>query len=197
MKFVLQLLLITIIITSCKDQNTIKGDKLFESGNYKEAIIVYDEFLKLNPTDIKSLYNRGRSYEELGDFQSALKDFNEVLLVDSKNTQAMLSIATFHYRNEAYDQAAYFAERAIEENSQLSKAFFWLGRSNYQLGKFKEAMQALHSAINLNKSYGEAYLYRGILHLRQQNNKGACADFKSAASLDISDAKEAVKKYCQ
>ena len=45
----------------------------------KKAIELYTESLKLKPNDTKSLYRRGRAYEELKDFDNAVSDFNKVL----------------------------------------------------------------------------------------------------------------------
>jgi tetratricopeptide (TPR) repeat protein len=186
-----------VSLLSCKDQNTIKGDKLFEDKKYQEAIAVYDEFLKLKPTHVKSIYNRGRAYEELGQFDKAYTDYQAALELDKKNTSAMLSIATHNYRMADYEVAAYMAQRALDENPQLPKAYFWLGRSNHQLGKFKEAMEAYERSINLAPDFGEVYLYRGLLYLVQKNKAKGCADLKKADELDAADAAAALANYCR
>lgn len=186
-----------ILIVSCKDQNTIKGDKLFESKKYKEAIEVYDEYLKLNPTHVKSIYNRGRAYEELGQYEKAFKEYQTAWELDKKNTSAMLSIATHNYRIEDFEIAAYMAQKAIDENPQLTNAYFWLGRSNHQLGKFKEAMEAYEKAIKLSPDNGELYLYRGLLYLVQKNKRKGCIDLQKAKDLNVADAETALRNYCK
>jgi tetratricopeptide (TPR) repeat protein len=186
-----------MLLISCKDQNTIKGDKLFEDKKYKEAIVVYDEYLKLNPSHFKSIYNRGRAYEELGQFDKAFADYQTALDLDKKNTSAMLSIATHNYRIEDYEVAAYMAQKALDENPQLPKAYFWLGRSNHQLGKFREAMEAYEKSISLNPNNGEVYLYRGLLYLVQKDNGKGCADLQKANNLDVPDAVSALASYCK
>jgi tetratricopeptide (TPR) repeat protein len=196
----IRLVLFTTILVSfisCKDENTIKGDNLFEDKKYKEAIAVYDEYLKLNPTHVKSIYNRGRAYEELGQFERAFTDYQAALELDKKNTSAMLSIATHNYRKEDYEVAAYMSQNAIDENPQLSKAYFWLGRSNHQLGKFNEAMEAYEKSITLAPDNGEVYLYRGLLYLVQKNKGKGCADLQKANELDVADAETAIANYCK
>mgnify|MGYP003325422196 CR=1 FL=1 len=58
--------------------------------------------IKLNPNNTKSIYRRGRSYEEIGDYQNAFKDYTKVLNIDKKHTSAHLSIAIHHHRNSDY-----------------------------------------------------------------------------------------------
>ena len=48
---------------------------MYSNKNYEEAINQYSESLNLEPNDIKSLYRRGRSYEELGIYDKAEKDY--------------------------------------------------------------------------------------------------------------------------
>ena len=114
MPFKALFLSIIIIAVGCGKEEERKGDVYFNAGKFKKAITAYNEFLKLNPRDIESLYNRGRSYEELGQFEVAFNDFKTVLEIDRKNTTAYLSLSKYHYRKGNYKQALYESQKAIE-----------------------------------------------------------------------------------
>ncbi|MEM8893938.1 MAG: tetratricopeptide repeat protein, partial [Bacteroidota bacterium] len=157
----------------------------------------YTEYIKLNPTSVKSIYNRGRAYEELGQYQKAFQDWTKVMELDKKNTNALLSLSTHYYRNERFDQAAYQADQAIEINPQLADAHFWRGRSLHQQGMFQDALNAYNSAVSLNDDNGEYYLFRGAIYAHFKNTAKACSDFRLASNLDVSDAKDAIAKYCR
>ena len=92
------------LLWSCKDERSVLGDQYFAQGKYQKAIDAYTEYLRLEPFDIKSIYNRGRAYEELGKFDKAMDDFNRVLGEDPMNTNALLSIGNFHYREGRGDE---------------------------------------------------------------------------------------------
>jgi len=191
------LLSVTLFIAGCGGDERTKGDKLFASKNYEEAITAYSIYLDLHPTHIKSLYNRGRSFEELKIFDKAHDDFEAVLAIDKKNTAALLSLSKYNYRLDKFDRAKYYAELAIKHNDQLAQGYFWLGRAHHQMGVFAEAMKSYNNAINLDREYGEAYLYRGAVKVGLKRVKSACADFRSAEELGVKEAKIAIQNYCK
>ena len=186
-----------LVLWNCSNEDAIIGDRYFAEGQYQKAIEAYTEYVKLNPTSVKSIYNRGRAYEELGQYDRAFRDWSKVRELDKKNTNALLSLSTHYYRNERYDQAAYQADLAIEINPQLADAHFWKGRALHQQGIFKDALNAYNSAISLNDDNGEFYLYRGVIYVQFKNSSKACGDFRLASNLEVADARDAIDKYCR
>ena len=94
MKYRLSLIVLTLctFLVSCNDDVTRKGDQFYNEGQYKEAVDAYSEYLKTNPKDVKSLYNRGRAYEELNQMEKAEADFSAVLDLAPNNLSANLSM---------------------------------------------------------------------------------------------------------
>lgn len=197
MRIFIALSILAIALTSCSNEERTKGDKLFAQRKFKEAITAYDEYLELHPHHVKSLYNRGRSYEELKQYDKAVADFNQVLEEDSKNTAALLSLAEHNYRIDKYEQAKFHAETAVKYNDQLPQAHFWLARSFHKMGLFPDALKSYNNAINLDRQFGEAYLYRGAVKNGLGRTQSACADFKEANERGVKRAKEAIQKYCR
>lgn len=188
--------LMVALISGCKDEDAVKGDQLFQKGRYEEAIAAYNEYLELNPSHIKSIYNRGRAYEELGQYDKALASFKEVLDIDEKNTAALMSVGQHYYRENDYPNAVFYLDKAVTVDNSNARAFFLLGRSYHLQGMVREAMEAYDSAISLNDNLGEAYLYRGALKAHLNRMSAACNDFKMAKSLEVRDADEALSRYC-
>ena len=197
MKVFIAFSVLLLALVSCGNEERSKGDLLFAQKKYKEAIAAYDEYLKLYPHHVKSLYNRGRSYEELRQFDKAVEDFHKVLEEDSKNTAALLSLAEHNYRIDKYDQAKFHAETAVKYNDQLPQAHFWLARSLHKQGNFQEALKSYNNAINLDRQFGEAYLYRGAVKNGLGKTSSACADFREANQRGVKQAKDAIQKYCR
>ena len=93
----LKMLLVLFVAAACTGGEVREGDQLFEAGKYQQAIQAYNEYLSSHQADIATLYNRGRSYEEVGKYGLALKDFEEVIKMDKRNVNAHLSMAKVYY----------------------------------------------------------------------------------------------------
>ena len=75
MKFVYFLFIILMAISSsCQNEKSLLGDSYFKEGEYEKAIEAYTNYLKLKPKHVKTIYNRGRCYQELGKFNKAMED---------------------------------------------------------------------------------------------------------------------------
>ena len=181
---------------ACDSKDSQQGDQLFANGDYEQAVSEYTSYIEYNPEDIKSIYNRGRAYEELGQYDKSLADYEKTLEIDPKNFNALMSIGKFHFRNGAYGDAAFYFNKAIKVKERSADAHYLSGRANHKLGETTKAMEGYNQAINLNSEYGEAYLYRGALKVFMKKKSGGCADIKKAAALEAPEAAEALQQYC-
>jgi len=190
---------ISLFLASCggNENQTSKGDVLFDSKKYKEAAEAYTEYLALYPSHTASLYNRGRSYEELKQYDKSLADFNKILELDEKNHNAHLSISKHFYREKNYAKSLIHAKKVIGINGSIANGHLLAARSSHHLGYVKEAMESYNQALSLDNGLGEAYLYRGALFIIQDKQSRACADFKKAVNLEVPEAKEVLSKYCK
>lgn len=196
-KMNVKLLLISLVILSaCTSSESISGDDLFEDGNYQEAIVAYSDYLKNSPEHTKSLYNRGRAYEEIGSTDKAKADFEKIIEIDAKNVSAYLSLAKISYNEQNFNKVLVYAGKAIELNENSAQGHFLAARGAHQLGYFNQALESYNNAISVNKDFGEAYLYRGALKIGMDKSRSACEDFKFANLLNVAGADKAVKEYC-
>ncbi|MFN6031155.1 MAG: tetratricopeptide repeat protein, partial [Dolichospermum sp.] len=58
------------------DDLLIQAADKYEIGDYRGAILAYDEVIRLTPNNSEALLYRGSAYDELGDKQAAIKDYN-------------------------------------------------------------------------------------------------------------------------
>ena len=190
-------ILATFFFLSCSSQESNKGDELFKKEDYAGAITAYDNFLSSQPKNVKALYNRGRAYEELGDFASAEKDFKAALALDSKNHQILLSLSNIHQKQKNHSAALLYADYAVEIPGAPAMAYFMKGRAMHQLGNTDEAYKDYSLAIKMDKDFGQAYFYRGMLKVATDRKKSGCDDLKMALKLGFQEAQTALDKYCK
>ena len=187
---------LAVAFTSCDRESSKLGDKYFNEGKYELAIEEYSEYLKLRPKHIKTLYNRGRAYEEMAIYDRALEDFKKVTELDENNDNAYLSIGKYYYSQDSFDKAGLYFDKAIDINERNAMAYYLKARVYHTRGLFREALEGYSTSINFDSKLGEAYLYRGALKVSMKQRKGACNDFKVAKSLNVKDAEDAIRKYC-
>ena len=192
-----KLILIIFLSTSCVTDDNRTGDKLYNNKRYEEAIIVYTEGLKLNPNDTKSLYRRGRSYEEIKLYDMAVSDYKKILDIDKKNINALLSLAINSIRNKNYIVAESYSKNAIKINPDLDQAHLILGRSLQYQGLFPDAMKSFKTSVSLNSNNSDSYYYMGLIYLKLDDSRNACKNFTTSASLENTKAINLLKKYCQ
>lgn len=186
-----------ILLSSCSENISKEGDTLFSQEKYQEAIVEYDDVLKNNPKYLKGLYNRGRAYEELGEFKKAEQDFLAAYAIDSKNTQVMMSLSNIYQKQKNHNSALLFADYAVQVPGAPAMAFFLKGRALHQIGNTKEAMKEYSTAIQMDKDFGQAYYYRGMLKFATDKKKSGCEDIKTALKLNYQEAQIALDKYCK
>jgi len=184
---------------SCEEGTDLsRADNLYSKGDYASAIEMYTEYLRLHPEHTKTLYNRGRAYEEVGDDEKALADFNSVLKKDFTHVQANISVAMdYYFRKKDYHKAITFLNTAINYSPQNAVAFTLRGKAYQKLGDAEKALKEYNNAISIDSDLGDAYYSRGSLWLHLQKVEKACADFEIAISLGNTDSKEAKKQYCK
>ncbi len=182
---------------SCSNEDSLQGDEYFNNEQYEEAVQAYTEYLKIKPRHIKTLYNRGRSYQELKKYDLAIEDFKAVLKLDPKNESAFLSIGQEMYRNEDYSSTIYYCDHVIELNKSNSMAYYLKARAQHKEGEFRDAFQNYNKAINLEPNLGDAYLHRGALNLLLKKKTEACNDLRKAVALEVEGATEAFEKNCR
>ena len=192
----LKLVFVLFIVAACSSGEMREGDQLFEDGKYQQAIAAYNEYLGSHQADVATLYNRGRSYEEVGNFGLALQDFEAVIKMDKRNVNAYLSMTKVYYNQEKYSLALVTVGKALDLNENSAQGNFLQGRCRHQLGYFDQALESYSLAIKLNREFGEAYLYRGALKVQLNKSRKACEDFIKAQNLKVPEAASALKKYC-
>lgn len=200
MKLLSKALLIPVIagsVWACSEVKRNPADTYFEKGEYELAVQTYTEDLKFKPTDVKMLYNRGRAFQEMGNFSDARTDFESALSQDPKNSQVLLSLASLQLQEKNYSSALLYATKAEEIPGAPAMASLLKGKALHQMGLTEEALRAYGNAIQLDKNFGQAYLSRGMLKVALEKKKAACDDFRLAVGLGYPGAQEMLEKYCK
>ncbi len=185
-----------VIIFSCTGKKTEEGDRFYDQGEYQKALEAYDKYLTIYPRNIKTLYNRARTYDKLGRTAEAKQDLTKLLDLEPNHLQARITLGELNFSAGNYEGAYYEFNKAVESNKESSLAYTYRAKANQKLGKIKKAASDYAVAIRLDPSNGTAYLYRGTLYIYRKKKSLACQDFNKAKNLGVKEADKAILKYC-
>ncbi|MBC6368045.1 tetratricopeptide repeat protein [Algoriphagus sp. AK58] len=200
MKNLSKVILVPVIagaLFSCSEQKSNPADRYFEKGQYELAAQSYTDHLKNKPTDVKTLYGRGRAFQQLGKLTEAQADFEAALTQEPNNFQVLLGLSAIQLEQKNYASALLYATKAEEIPGAPAMASFLKGRALHQLGMPEDALKSYGNAIQIDKDFGQAYYNRGLLKVALERKKQACEDFKLASVLEYPGASEALQKYCK
>ena len=128
------------------------GDILIEKGLYKDAVSVYIEGLKYNPTNYNLNYSLGIAYTMLNDFQSAKLYYEKAAELNSLAYNSKYSLAEIALIYKELEEAEKkFLEVLEEENGELeADAYFELAKISMIKGEKDKAINYANIAIEVD-----------------------------------------------
>ena len=111
--------LVALLLAACggiseAEKHHNAANEFREQGDWQEAIIEYDEAIKLDPQLALAYYNRGVAYHYLGQPKQALEDYDEALRLDPKHASAYANRAQANTLLERDKKAQQDVDRAVE-----------------------------------------------------------------------------------
>ena len=121
----------------------------------------------------KVAVERGWTYFNNGDAETALKRFNQALLLDPKFAPGYFGIAFVYSSQGKLDQAIPYYRKSIDADPGFSHSYSNLGLALLYSGKTSEALPMLIKALELDPKNGEACVNTSLYYL-------AVGDFAAA-----------------
>ena len=98
------------------------GAELSQNGDYKSAIICYDNALVIDPEDYNVLVNKGNALTNIGRYEEAMKCYDQVLIQHPNSSMALYNKASIMALQGEIDESLGLLEKAINLDSNLMKA---------------------------------------------------------------------------
>ena len=162
------------------------------SKNYALALAEVEEAIRIKPDSAQAYHQRGLIYDEMGDLEKAVADYQKVTQLDPSFTEAWQNLDSIEKEiednfyvspeKEHLDRALDYLyddlpAKAITEISlakenlpEISPAYNYLGLILEELGDLEAAQDAYQKAIKLNTQFHPAWVNFKNIRLKQEEN---------------------------
>ncbi len=169
-------LLLSIILFACHPDIKTYMEKAvgaLQNGEFDQTIALVDEALEHFPEEPNLLIYRGVAYFEKEEFQNAIDDFNQYLMIDSTNYKPYYNLGNCYFSLQQYDSAIMNFQKALLLNSKNAEIYINLGNSFFEKKEYNQSLQHFEFALQLNsKSY--------LGHLNAARNYIIMEDFEAS-----------------
>ncbi len=171
--------------SSLNNPNLLTGIRLYNAGNYPDAISSFYEVVEGDTSDeekSEALLYLGRIEIISENYTKGVDYFKRALKFSDKNHNAYLEIARAYTGLNDLDRAIEYIDRAIEKRPDLDDAHTAKGNILFKQKKFKAASDAYRHANKINPDNAYAHYNRALALLKIGERVEAMEELKLAST---------------
>lgn len=161
-----------------------EGVKLFEAGNYIDAIQLYQEALLYDHTNADIHYNLGKAYAKTHQPINAIKHFETSLSFNPDDVGCLYELAILQDERGMFKEAVASYERVLELSPNNVLALFGLGTMYGVQGELDKSIHYLSEAIRLDPHFVDAIYNLGVALERKKDFNKATQAYQRVLKLD-------------
>lgn len=127
-----------------------KGINLMADEKLEDAIVVFEQALRIEPNNIETLMKLGYARFHLEDYGEALKIYDKILEVDVTNPEAWNLKGLVHYEQKNFSKALDSVDKAIETDPTYAMAWYNKACFLSLLNQVPESLEALKRSIEID-----------------------------------------------
>ena len=136
----------------------------YNFGNYKLVIQEVNILLKKLPNNSFLLNLLGSCYQKLGDFETAIKNFLQVLSTEQKNLAAMNNLANAYKDILEFEKAENLFKEIIKINPNYINALTNYANLKFQLDQYEDAIELYNRALKIDNKIENIHYNMGLTY---------------------------------
>ena len=179
--WVLPFLLLSLVMTSCKDQVKESENETGERN--------LDSLLVQFPDSMDLLIEQGNHYLDAYLYSEALELGAKAFRLDTNNIEARFLYASALNNIQSrsvvdIDQAQKHFEKVVAAQPKNKKAYIALASTYTQQGEFDRSFEYINQVLRMDKRYRDAYIMKGSNYLALGNRELAKSSYETAIQQD-------------
>ncbi len=135
----------------------------YQLGHAREAVLLINEALRLDPANAAAQGNLGCVRQTLGDFPAAMASFDRAIALDARYADGYYNRANLHKDLRRWAEALTDYDQAIAVKPNFAQAHNNRGAVLEKLARPDESLLSYERAIAADAGFAAAHLNRGIL----------------------------------
>ena len=173
-----------LILTDELKDMLIKGNELFDAGQFAEAAAAYGEILAKFPEAFIIHKNIGNCYFAQEKYDEAEASYRKILENEPGNAEAFLLIGNCYANRGQVDQALEWYGKIEFEKIEDPVVLYNVGTNYYNNSKFEEALKYYRKAVELRKDFSDGLYQLGLTYLAMNSQPEAIAVFENYLQVD-------------
>jgi tetratricopeptide (TPR) repeat protein len=128
--------------------------------------------------------NRGVAYTDKGDYERAIRDYNEAIHLNPTSVGTFYSRGYAYKKKGDYDRAIQDFNEALRLDPHFELTYYERGNSYINKGEYDRAIQDFNQAILIRPNSANFYNNRGVAQYRKGDYGRAIQDFDQAIHLN-------------
>ena len=158
------------------------------TGKQQDAVIEFEDALRLDPTNDTASRGLAASYESLGDVAKAEATYRKAIDLRPDYWGGYHELGVFYYRRGNLDKAAEEFKRVIDKVPDNVRGYSDLGGIYYLQNRYAEARKMFQDSLKIQPNY-RAYSNLGTLDFFDQKYADAANDFEQALKINDRDGR--------
>jgi tetratricopeptide (TPR) repeat protein len=161
-----------------------RGETKMDRGEVREALLDFEDALRLDPKRWRALHNRGVIAAQEGRYAEAFDDFNHTIELNPKFAKAYSNRAALYVQAGDLQSALDDYQQAIAFDPELAIAHKGRAKVCHLLGDFDGALRHFDAAILLAPQDATIVNYRGDLQCDIGRYADAARSYRDAMEID-------------
>ncbi len=155
-----------------------QANALLESGNYQEAITLYNQAIELDDSNYEVFYNCGIAYYKEDEFDRAIGSCQEAVKLNKSYALAHMCLGDSYSKKGDYQSAYSEYTETIKKDSDNAEAYIKRGVIAYlQFEDYAQAISDFTKVLDINPDATTVLKYRGFAYLNLEQYENAISDF--------------------